>query len=100
MLFNNPLRRESHVFVCTCLNTNMCIKSQRGAYTCTSIFVFLINSPVVCDVKIFKNINCAAFALVTWFRIASFVVELILYTFGMGGMSVFFLRIEFDIITL
>ena len=38
--------------------------------------------------KIFKNIICAAFALVTWFRIASFVVELILYTFGMGGMSV------------
>ena len=42
--------------------------------------------------------HCAAFALVTLFRVASFVVELILYTFGMGGVSVF-LRIEFDIIT-
>ena len=58
---------------------------KRSLYLCV-----LNNSPVVCAVKIFKNINCTDFALVTWFRIASFVVELILYTFGMGGVSGFF----------
>ena len=64
----------------------MCIKSQRGAY----IFVFLINSPVVCEVKIHKNINCMAFTLEPWLRIISSVMKLILYTFKMGNMSSLF----------
>ena len=81
MLFNNSLRRGSQVFVCTFLTTNMSIKSQRGAY---------ISRRLRGEQKILKNINCAAFVLVTWFRIASFVVELILYTLIWDGWRVSF----------
>ena len=75
----------------------MCKKSQRGAY----IFVFYINSPVLCEVRIHKKkkkIDCVAFTLVPWLRIISFVMKLILYTFKKGNMSIFF-RIEYNIST-
>ena len=54
------------------------------------MFVFYIKSPVVYEMKIHKNINCVAFSLIIWFRIISFYMKLILYTFKIWGLCQFF----------
>ena len=87
MLFNNSLRRESHVFVCTFVYK----VSKRSLYLC----VLNKLSRRLRDEDLQKHKLCC-FRSCNLVPYRSFVVELIIYTFGMGCVSVF-LRNEFDI---